>query len=165
MGIFYKSERKAFMPHIVRKSFAEVGLWPWNPDLILENCLKHCPVDSQQVADEMMRDLIDAINIHKQKQEAWCNKILSDLEEANITDDKNYDDDDDEDVPSSSSDTEHMPLEPQPKRMRKSSIDRKTCSARGCQKSHFWSKKWVMCPKCKKNFCPKHAEKLHHHKC
>ena len=34
MGIFYKAERKAFMPHIVRKSFANVGLWPWNPDLI-----------------------------------------------------------------------------------------------------------------------------------
>ena len=49
------------MPHIVRKSFADVGLWPWNPDWILENCLKFCPVDSQQQEDETMRDLIDAV--------------------------------------------------------------------------------------------------------
>ena len=71
MGIFYKAERKAFMPHIVRKSFADVGLWPWNADLILENCLKFCPVDSQQEEDETMRDLIDAVNIHRQRQKEW----------------------------------------------------------------------------------------------
>ena len=91
MGIFCKAERKAFMPHIVRKSFADVGLWPWNADLILENCLKFCPVDSQQEEDETMRDLIDAVNVHRQRQEEWHDKIMSGLEEANVTDVKNYD--------------------------------------------------------------------------
>ena len=91
MGIFYKAERKAFISHIVRKSFADVGLWPGNPDLILENYLKFCPVDSQQEEDETMRDLIDAVNVHRQRQEEWHDKIMSGLEEANVTDVKNYD--------------------------------------------------------------------------
>ena len=91
MGIFYKAERKAFISHIVRKSFADVGLWSWNPDLILENCLKFCPVDSQQKEDETMRDLIDAVNVHRQRQKEWHDKIMSGLEEANVTDVKNYD--------------------------------------------------------------------------
>ena len=101
------------------------------------------------------------------------------MQEANVTDVRNYEfavihdeedsedivDDEDEDAPSFSSCDEHIPFEPQAKRVRKCSTVRKTCAARGCHNSHFWSKKWVVCPKCKKNFCPKHAEKMHDHKC
>ena len=179
MGVFYKAERKAFEPHIVRKSFADVGLWPWDPEKIWKNCLKHTPTNSKDKENETMKDLIEAINIHKQRQEALSNQILSGLEPATVTDSENYkfeifqDDDDSEnmvdedeqDAPHSNTPSEDMPLQPQAKRPRKPSGNRKTCSARGCQKSHIRSKKWVECPKCKKNFCPAHAEKLHHHKC
>ena len=49
-------------------------------------CLKFCPVDSQQEEDETMRDLIDAVNVYRQRQEEWHDKIMSGLEEANVTD-------------------------------------------------------------------------------
>ena len=179
MGFFYKAERKALRPHIVRKSFSDVGLWPFNPQKILQICQNHCPVDSKNEENEMLRDLIDAINVHKQKQEKWCNKILSGMEAASMTEAENYDfqifrdDDDDEsasdvgdeDQSSFNEDYEDMPMQPPTKRKRTPTTERKTCSARGCQKSHFWSKKWVECPKCKKNFCPSHAKKLQRHKC
>ena len=38
-----------------------------------------------------MRDLIDAVDIHRQRQKHWHDKIMSGLEEANVTDVKNYD--------------------------------------------------------------------------
>ena len=179
MGIFYKAEAKAFLPHIVRKSFAEVGLWPWNPEKNLENCRKHCPADPNHEQNETMRDLIDAIKVHRQREEERCEKLLSGLEPANITEVEKYeyqffeDEDDDECMTDDNNadgsprveDIDDVPEEPPAKRVRLLSTERKTCSARGCQKSHFWSKKWVACPKCKKNFCPTHADKLQHHKC
>ena len=42
---------------------------------------------------------------------------------------------------------------------------RKMCSVKGCQNGHFHSKKWFSCPKCKKNFCPLHADKYRKHRC
>ena len=80
-------------------------------------------------------------------------------------DDESMTDDTDEDGSPSCEDIEDIPSEPPAKRRRISSTDRKTCCVKGCQKSHFWSKKWVVCPKCKKNFCPLHAKKLQRHKC
>ena len=73
----------------------------------------------------MMRELINTINIHRQRQEEWCSKTLHGLEEAIITNSKNYDfqifleeDDDermqdaeDEDVPACNNDSDNMYLE------------------------------------------------------
>ena len=42
---------------------------------------------------------------------------------------------------------------------------KKQCCVKGCEKTHFWQKKWKICTKCNKNFCPTHAYLLHHHKC
>ena len=63
-------------------------------------------------------------------------------------------DQDEEELLSSGSKSECLPFEPQAKRKRKYSADLKKCSAKGCQKSHLWSKKWVTCPKCKKELLP-----------
>ena len=167
------------MPHIVKKSFADVGLWPWKPERIWENCLKHTPVSCNHKVNRMMREMIDAINNLKQKQDAAANQILSGLEPASITNAENYDfqifkddddsegmvDDDEEDSSHHRADVEDMSFQPRAKRSRTPSSNRKTCSARGCHRSHVRSKKWVECPNCKKNFCPAHAGKLHNHKC
>ena len=37
-GLFYQAETNAFEASVLRKTFAHVGLWPWNPLLILQNC-------------------------------------------------------------------------------------------------------------------------------
>ena len=72
MGIFYKAERKAFLPHIVRKSFYDVGLWPYDPEKIIRICQEHTSVDSQDKENESLRDLIDAIKIQRQRKAEWC---------------------------------------------------------------------------------------------
>ena len=51
------------------------------------------------------------------------------------------------------------------KRQRRMRCSKKACCAKGCKKTHFWSKKWKNCTKCNKNFCPTHAFLLQHHKC
>ena len=127
----------------------------------------------------MMRNLIDAINIQRRRQEEKRDKILSELEQAEVTESEDYDfqifrdeeddvsmvDDGDEGESSSSEDIEDTSMEPPAKRPRTSSTKRKTCCARGCRKSHIRSKKWLVCPKCKKNFCPFHAALFQNHKC
>ena len=164
MGIFYKAERKAFLPHIVRKSFYDVGLWPYDPEKIIRICQEHTSVDSQDKENESLRDLIDAIKIQRQRKAEWCEKILTDLEPANITEDENYhfqffgDDDegkdptDDEDENGSplQENSDSMPVEPPAKRVRTPSGERKICCARGCQKSHIRSKNGLCAPSAKK---------------
>ena len=39
--IFYEAETEALDIDIIVKTFAEVGLWPWNPHRILEICQEH----------------------------------------------------------------------------------------------------------------------------
>ena len=58
-----------------------------------------------------------------------------------------------------------IPLEPPKKRQRKMHCCEKPCTVEGCQKTHFWSKKWAECSKCKRNFCPAHAHLIHQHRC
>ena len=151
----------------------------YDPEKIIQICQEHSSIDSQDKENESLRDLIDAINIQRQRQIEWCEKILNDLEPANITEDQNYhfqvfgDDDEDQDMADVEDEngsplqenSDSMPVEPPAKRVRTPSGERKICCARGCQKSHFWSKKWVMCPKHKKKFCSSHANMLQHHKC
>ena len=74
----------------------------------------------------------------------------------------------DEDLPCSTSPDNNcnsMSIGRPAKRMRKTSMEVKRCSATGCQKTHFWSKKWNFCPNCNKNFCSSHADAFYQHKC
>jgi len=126
-----------------------------------------------------MRDLTKAINIQRKIEEEKRDKILSELEQATVTESEDYDfqifrdeedeesmvDDEDEEDPSPSEDIEDMSMELPAKRRRASSTKRKACCARGCQKSHIRSKKWLVCPMCNKNFFPSHAALFQNHKC
>ena len=44
MHNFYKAEARALQPEVVIRSFGDVGLRPFNPAKILENCKKFSPV-------------------------------------------------------------------------------------------------------------------------
>ena len=156
-----------------------MGLRPWDPDKIYENCLEHCPVESELQEDESVRQLVNAINIHNHKQEEWLEKNLSSLEQASVTEAENYEfeifhdeeesedneDEADEHASPLQSSTDLMSFQPPAKRPRRPSANRKKCCIKWCEKSHIRSKKWAVCPKCNKNFCPKHAQMLSRHKC
>ena len=76
-----------------------------------------------------------------------------------------YADDEQVDNDSSMSKSEAMCSPAAPKRRRISQKCLKECAAKGCPNTHFWSKKWISCPVCDKNFCPFHIHLMcnHHH--
>ena len=58
---FYKAEAHPLRPEVVVKSFDDVGLWPSNPEKILENCRKFCPVKPQPNESDDVSNLARAI--------------------------------------------------------------------------------------------------------
>lgn len=181
-AIFYKSEKYALAVNKMRKSLADVGLLPWDPERIIQNAQKHSPMKSQAQADCMMRELVDVIKVRKDERITKICQTLSRVKCATLfspktsekrekrerpeEDDENLVQDDVEESPvSESARNEDMSLQPPTKRRRKTPGNLKVCCVKGCKETHFWSKKWSFCPRCKKNFCPSHASKLQHHKC
>ena len=176
--IFYEAETEALDVDIVRKTFAEVGLYPWNPDHILEICQEHyckiCELKSSPLVKKLLR-IIRELKQHKQDKvhqklrrmtrarveivKKGCGKKGTDEEFLDSL--ENEGEEEEEEIGTDRSN----PLEPPQKRQRKTRCCEKPCCVEGCQKTHFWSKKWAVCSKCKRNFCPMHAHLIHQHKC
>ena len=57
MGVFGIVESEVFTPSNLTGVFSEVGLWPWNPDLIRELCQIHCPPPSQLNSTPTLKEL------------------------------------------------------------------------------------------------------------
>ena len=77
LGIFRLVYPQALVPHILLKSFADVGLWPWNPDLIRELCQAHCPPPSQLTSSPRKRKLERIMKQICVKQKAKRDKYMS----------------------------------------------------------------------------------------
>ena len=77
MGVFKVVESKAFAPRFVLKSFADTGLWPWNPKRPIELCEEHCPPPSELNGSPRMRKLERIMADMSAEQEAKRNKVIS----------------------------------------------------------------------------------------
>ena len=64
-------------PEVTLKSFADVGLWPWNPDRIRELCQKHCPPPSQPSGGMIERQLERITKKITAEQIAERNRIIA----------------------------------------------------------------------------------------
>ncbi len=177
--IFYEAESEAFNTRTVQKAFAEVGLWPWNPEKILEMCREHSPVLSLPLQNRLVNKIFDIIRMIDEEKKGRIDRMLCGLKRVRVVTmkememDKSQNKDDtltslDEDeeegaqrLPPSMS----MSIESPAKRRRVIKRSCIRCSVKRCQKTHFWSKKWVSCSKCHKNFCPLHKNRLRYHKC
>ena len=84
-GIFYKAERYAFKKQTILKSFADVGLRPWDPGEIIKNAKQHSPMKSQDETDSVMRELIDVIKVRKEERISEICKTLSSVKCATIS--------------------------------------------------------------------------------
>ena len=179
MYLFYQAEAEAFEPHIIQKTFAGVGLWPWNPDKILEMCREHSPVLSLPPQESLVHTILSIINNIEQKKRAEINEMCSQLKPVKVVSLKEL-----EFLKSqkeararaaldggqtrgtrrmrSSTSVSVQPPEKCPRVMKRNRIP---CSVKGCRKSHFWSKKWGFCNKCSKSFCPSHKNRLLKHRC
>ena len=179
MGIFYEAEKKAFDPKILIKSFEKVGLWPWNPKKILKICEEHSPAVVQPENSEMVNRITEAIRISRQSREAMRIQILNKLKPVRVIviqksekskchrkdDGKNPEEQEKTKHTRIMRKKKHICVKPLTRHLRISPSCPKRCCAKGCQKTHFWSKKWVFCRKCNKNYCPTHSHLLEHHKC
>jgi len=179
MAEFYEAEKDAFDPQAVKDSFASVGLHPWDKPKIFRLCRENCPVDPESDVDSMLSDLAMKISMYSEMQTKGRESLRSSVKHAGVATPKKPErrprpkkDTSENQVQegtggssSSSAKTMSDSLEVPNKRSRLMHVDRKTCASKGCQKTHFWSKKWVSCPKCKKNFCEEHKDELYHHHC
>ena len=179
MAEFYEAEKSAFNPKAVRDSFSMVGLHPWDKKLILKNCRENSPVDPESGESSMIDDLAKKISMYSDKKRDEIESLRSTVKHAQVPTpkkprrreraEKQYrrsqvqDDDGEADTSrdKTMSDTDELPK----KRAKPMHVDRKTCASEGCQKTHFWSKKWFFCQKCNKNFCEEHKDELYHHQC
>ena len=179
MAIFYDSERKAFAGNIVRRSFADVGLWPFNPDRIFEICEKHSPAHSSVFYEEATNALIDTIKEQDKRRVSLQCQLLTSIKPASLSPMKKSEieecekqkgapeSEEVEEDPNASVSCENMDTSYQlpKKRPRVSHLTLINCAVTGCKNTHFRSKMWLSCPKCKKQFCPKHYEHVHLHDC
>lgn len=58
---FYKAESCALKPEVLIKSFADVGLWPFDPERIMDNCRKFCSVQPEPSDSDDLNKLAIAI--------------------------------------------------------------------------------------------------------
>ena len=77
MGIFGIVETEVFTQSTICKSFADVGLSPWNPDLIRELCLTHCPPPSELNETESLRELEKIMSDISSEQRALEDRIIA----------------------------------------------------------------------------------------
>jgi hypothetical protein len=179
LHLFYQAEAEAFEPHIIQKTFAEVGLWPWNPEKILEMCREHSPGQSLPFHNPLVPTILGIIKDIEQKKRAEIDKIRSKLKPVKVVSMKelqflksqkeararaNLDGSPQKGTRRMRSLTS-VSAQPPGKRPRVMKMNRIQCAVKRCQKSHFWSKKWVSCDKCSKSFCPSHKNRLLKHKC
>ena len=68
--IFMTVESKALVPENVQKSFADLGLYPWNPDTTGELCRKHCHHPTLLNATSWLRKLGKIISNNSAEQKA-----------------------------------------------------------------------------------------------
>ena len=76
-GVYKTVEQLAFARHILRSSFAEVGLWPWNPEVIRSLCREHCPPPFQLTGSRVLRKLESIMKRLSEEQEAERDSIVA----------------------------------------------------------------------------------------
>ena len=69
----------AFEANVLRKTFADVGLWPWNPLTILENCQENCPALPQLKESRFVRQLLKIINTIDQEKIHQMQQVIDEM--------------------------------------------------------------------------------------
>ena len=179
MALFFKAEACAFSPGNVRKSFKDVGLWPWNPEAILQAAREHSPTFPKIEKNSLVQEVLEKVKEVDEKKKAEVTETISKVkrvrapfmkkgEKRNAREEevpKNLDEEDQEENTPVDNESRSTSIEPRAKRKRTLTTACKTCAAKECQKTLFWSKKWISCPKCNITFCPLHAHLMQQHTC
>jgi len=88
-AFFYKAEAIALAPSVLISAFECVGLWPFNPDKIIENCLKFCSVQPEPDDNDDLSNITRAFQTCMRAEYDRAVKSISDLECVRLTSPKN----------------------------------------------------------------------------
>jgi len=81
---FYHAEACALEPKVLIQSFADVGLWPFNPTKIEENCRKFCRVDPDPSKDDDLSRVASAIETSIGEELKKAGQILSEMKVVSV---------------------------------------------------------------------------------
>jgi len=164
---------------VLQKTFVEVGLCPWSPEIIRALCQEHTSGRREDYQGRLVKKLLSLLNKIRQEKEDGFHHMMSNVKSVSIEivqeeeekkspdeeSEKSFDYEEQEEDASEDTSSVSIAVEPRVKRQWIVSCNRKPCCIKGCQNTHFWSKKWKSCRKCKKNFCPSHIHCMHYHRC
>ena len=77
-------EANAFECDVLRKTFADVGLWPWNRDKILQNCREKCPAVAPLHGSLLVRKLLNIIKSMDEEKQRMIQQMLSEFKEEQV---------------------------------------------------------------------------------
>jgi len=84
LAMFYKAEKKALAPSVVKKAFNSVGLSPWNPEKILKMCREHSSVPAHLISSDVMRAATVAIRECEQKKIEMLREMMASLKPVQV---------------------------------------------------------------------------------
>jgi hypothetical protein len=65
-----------------------VGLWPWNPDKIFQNCQENCPVEAPLNESLLVRKLLRIIKSIDEEKERRIQRMLDEMKEEQVVSEK-----------------------------------------------------------------------------
>jgi len=166
--MFYEAEAIAFQPHVLRDSFRSTGLWPFDENIIRKACQEHCSCLPQLTKDDMVNGIMQIIKDIDAEEEAAYQQILSKMKEVEvipIEEVRKRLSRDESSLVSAEDDTDgnsslmkrkkrRIAIKPHAKLEQKMKTTHVVCSANGCQRKHYGSKKMVFLFKMQKEFLP-----------
>ena len=82
--LFYEAEANAFDTQVLQKTFADVGLWPWNPDRMMKNCQENCPVVPPLNESRLVKKLLNIIVDIDKEEQLGMQQMLSEMKEEQV---------------------------------------------------------------------------------
>jgi len=89
--LFYQAEEGAFERKILKKTFDDVGLWPWNPEKIRKNCEEHCPVVRQPKESRLVKKLLKIISDIDEEKRVTLERMKMNTRRARVISEEEVD--------------------------------------------------------------------------
>ena len=64
---------------MLRQTFADVGLWPWNPAIILQHCQENCPALPPLKESRLVRKLLQIIKTIDEKKRRQMQQMIDEM--------------------------------------------------------------------------------------
>ena len=84
MCLLYQAEPSAFETQVMRKTFDDVGLWPWNAVKILKNCRENCPVDPPLKESRLVKQILKIIDDIENDKKRFIERMIREMKRERV---------------------------------------------------------------------------------